>query len=224
MTIPQMLIRLREGISFVYDTVLARCYKSSFGTCGKNVLLKPSTSIFKGIQNINISDDVRIARYATIYSTGAKVFIGRKVGIAPYLKIITGNHRTNVVGHFMFDGDYEKSPDDDKDVIIKGDNWLGINVTILSGVTIGRGCVVASGSVVNKSCPPYSIVGGVPAKVLKWRFSIEEILTHELALYPPEERYTEEDLVSIRKKYEMMSNISKDNLQSTRFLRESLGG
>lgn len=199
MSILKSFIKFRDCFSFVYDSLLSICYKSAFGACGKNVLLKPSTSIFKGLHNINISDDVRIARYATIYSTVAKVFIGPKVGIAPYLKIITGNHRTNVVGHFMFDGDYEKKPDDDKDVILEGDHWIGINVTILSGVTIGRGSVIAAGSVVTKSVPPYSIVGGVPAKVLKPRFSIEEILEHERILYPPEKRYSKEMLNNIHK-------------------------
>ena len=56
------------------------------------------------------------------------------------------------------------------------------NVTILKGVTIGRGSVVAAGAVVTKSCPPYSIIGGVPAKVLKMRFTPAEIEKHERIL------------------------------------------
>lgn len=57
--------------------------------------------------------------------------------------------------------------------------WVGSNVTILKGVTIGRGSVIAAGAVVTKSCPPYSIIGGVPAKVLKARFTPDEIKEHE---------------------------------------------
>ena len=56
-------------------------------------------------------------------------------------------------------------------------------MTILKGVTIGRGSVIAAGAVVTKSCPPYSIVGGVPAKVLKMRFTSGEIKEHERMLY-----------------------------------------
>ena len=171
------------------------------GHCGKNVMIKPRTSVFKGIENLYIDDDVRIARYAVIYSTRAKVFIGSKTGIAPYLKIITGNHRMNNIGHFMFDGDNNKNPDDDKDVIIEGDSWFGINVTILSGVTIGRGSVIAAGAIVNKSCPPYSIIGGIPAKVLKFRLTIDEVLEHERILYPEDKRYTKEELMEQRKNY-----------------------
>lgn len=166
--------------------------------CGRNVMIKPLSSVFKGIENFHLSSYIRIARYAVVYSTKANVYIGSKVGIAPYLKIITGNHDYRHAGKFMFDGDYEKNPDDDKDVIIEGDSWFGINVTILSGVTIGRGSVIASGAVVNKSCPPYSIVGGVPAKIIKYRFTIEEALEHECHLYPEEIRYTRQELENSR--------------------------
>ncbi len=193
--------RLQQLIQFVQDKFWAYFIKRSMGHCGRNVMIKPTTSVFKGLENFYIDDDVRIARYAVIYSTRAKVFIGSKTGIAPYLKIITGNHRINNVGYFMFDGDKNKNPDDDKDVIIEGDSWFGINVTILSGVTIGRGSVIAAGAVVTKSCPPYSIIGGIPAKVLKFRFTIDEVLEHEIKLYPENKRFTKEELIVQRKAY-----------------------
>lgn len=60
--------------------------------------------------------------------------------------------------------------------------WCGANVTILKGVTIGQGPVVAAGAVVTRSCPTYSIIGGVPARLLKRRFSDEEIAEHERCL------------------------------------------
>ena len=152
------------------------------GHCGRNVMIKPATSIFKGLKNFYISDDVQIARHACIYSTNARVFIGSKVAIAPYLKIVTGNHRIDAIGHYMFDADYDKHETDDQDVIIEGDNWIGMNVTILKGVTIGHGSVVAAGAVVTKSFPPYSIIGGVPARLLKMRFTPEQIKEHERLL------------------------------------------
>ena len=63
-------------------------------------------------------------------------------------------------------------------------------MTILKGVTIGRGSVVAAGAVVTKSCPPYSIIGGVLAKVIKQRFTPEEIVKHETILYGAKEDIT----------------------------------
>lgn len=145
---------------------------------------------------------MRIARNAVIYSTNAKLFLGSKIDFAPNVKIITGNHRYDAVGHFMFDGDVPKRPEDDQDVHIEGDNWFGINVTVLAGVTFGRGSIAAAGSLINKSMPPYAIVGGVPAKVLKWRFTIDEVLEHERVLYPEEKRFTREELMEQRAPYQ----------------------
>lgn len=61
------------------------------------------------------------------------------------------------------------------DIIVDDDVWIGYGATILSGVHIGQGAVVAAGAVVTKDVPPYAIVGGVPAKVIKYRFSSEII-------------------------------------------------
>ena len=87
------------------------------------------------------------------------------------------------------------------DIQIDDDVWLGYGATILSGVHIGQGAVVAAGAVVTKDVPPYAIVGGVPAKIIKYRFEpelIESLLTvdyskldddtirtHEADLYQP---------------------------------------
>lgn len=89
----------------------------------------------------------------------------------------------------------------DQDVIIEPDVWIGINVTILKGVTIGRGSTICVDAVVSKSTPPYSISGGVPAKFIKFYWTIDQILEHEKALYPVEERYTREQLEEIFAKY-----------------------
>lgn len=65
------------------------------------------------------------------------------------------------------------------DIIVEDDVWIGYGATIMSGVHIGQGAVVAAGAVVTKDVPPYAIVGGVPAKIIKYRFEpdmIEELL------------------------------------------------
>lgn len=193
-----ILIKYEVWYEFLRDKFWSFFIKKAMGKCGKNIMIKPSTSVFKGVENFYFDKDIRIARYAVIYSTKAKLIIGKKVDIAPYLKIITGNHTIDGLGHFMFDGGYPKKPEDDQDVIIEGDAWLGINVTILAGVTVGRGSVISAGAVVTKSCPPYSVLVGVPAKVLKYRFSVEEVIEHEKKLYPEAERYTKEQLYASR--------------------------
>ena len=87
------------------------------------------------------------------------------------------------------------------DIVIGDDVWIGNNVTILSGVHIGQGACVAAGAVVNKDIPPYSIAGGVPNHVIKYRFGddmIQELLkidfsklTKELIAAHKEDLYTE---------------------------------
>jgi len=62
-----------------------------------------------------------------------------------------------------------------KDLVIGNDAWIGTGALILSGVTIGDGAVVAARAVVTKDVPPYAVVGGVPAKILRYRFSPENI-------------------------------------------------
>ena len=102
------------------------------------------------------------------------------------------------VGSFMYDIKVKK-PGDDLDVHIEDDVWIAANVTILKGVTVGRGAVVAASSLVIHDVPPYAIVGGVPAKVLKYRFLADDIKKHEEILYEPNERLTIEQINTIRK-------------------------
>ena len=138
--------------------------KCSLGGVGKNVHIAEKSNI-KGNKNIYIGNDVSIGPHSLLWTTGAKIFIKDKVIIGPGLSIITGNHRTNIVGKYMADITIEeKQKDDDQNVVIEKDVWIGANVVILQGVTIGNGAVIAAGAVVTKSVEPYSIVAGIPAK------------------------------------------------------------
>ena len=140
---------------------------------------------------------VRIHKYATIFSTDAKLIIGNKVALGPKVTIMTGNHATDTIGTFMWDV-HTKKEGLDKDVILEDEIWVGSNVTILSGAHISRGCVIAAGAIVNKYIPPYAIVAGVPAKVLKYRFTPEQIIEHEKVLYAEDKRLTLEQIVKSR--------------------------
>ena len=186
-------VRLSLAFSYVWDKLWSPFYKKCMKHCGKGVYLRPTCSDLKGLYNLSIGDGSSIPKGSVFYCTEAPLTIGRKVIFGPNPTIITGDHRINVVGKFIMDSN-EKLPENDAPVVIEDDVWCGANVTILKGVTIGRGSVVAAGAVVTKSCPPYSIIGGVPAKVLKRRFSKEEIIEHERNLYPEDERLSIEEL------------------------------
>lgn len=155
--------------------------KAPWGFIGKNAIIS-SNSIFTPYSNIYIYDDTYIGPKALIYCSNSKVIIHRKVVIGPGITIIGGNHHYSTVGKFIIDNEI-KLPEDDSDVIIEPDVWIGANVTILKGVTIQRGSIIAAGAVVTKSVAPYSIIGGVPAKLIKMRFTNEEIIEHEKILY-----------------------------------------
>lgn len=94
-----------------------------------------------------------------------------------------------VIGKFCSDINESNKPKGyDKDIIIENDVWIGCNVTLLAGIHIGRGAIIAAGTVVSKDVPHYAIVGGVPAKIIKFKWTAEEILKHENGLYPESER------------------------------------
>lgn len=106
------------------------------------------------------------------------MIIGKKCLFGPGCTFITGDHRTDVIGMHIYDCN-EKRQENDLPIVIEDGVWCGANVTILKGVTIGKDSIVAAGAVVTKSFPPYSIIGGVPAKLLKKRFTEEQIQEHE---------------------------------------------
>lgn len=138
-----------------------------------------------------------IGPYAFISATNAKFIIKGNCAIAEGLTVHTGNH-ARIKGMFVTDVTEKGKPEGyDKDVIVEEDVWIGSNVTLLSGVTIGRGATIAAGAVVTKSIPPYCIAGGVPARVIKFYWTVNEIIDHELTLYPEEKRLSKEYLESI---------------------------
>lgn len=171
-------VKLSLSFSYIWDRIWAPFYKNAMRQCGKGVYLRPMCSDFKGLWNMSIGDGSSIPKGSTFYCTEAPLSIGKKVIFGPNPTIITGDHRIDVIGKYIMDSN-EKLPENDAPIIIEDDVWCGANVTILKGVTIGRGSVVAAGAVVTKSCPPYSIIGGIPAKVLKMRFTPEQIIEHE---------------------------------------------
>ena len=134
------------------------------------------------LNEVTLGDFTYIAGNTSILRTT----IGKFCSIGPDCKIGLGKHPTKdfVSTHPVFFSTLKQAQvtfadrnyfDEFAYIIIGNDVWLGANVIVVDGVKIGDGAIVAAGSVVTKDIPPYTIVGGVPAKIIKYRFEKEEI-------------------------------------------------
>lgn len=161
-----------------------------------------------GIDNMICGESVSIGKNAVIMCTRSKLIIEGHFVSGPNLTVVAGNHMA-VVGRYLDTvTDEMKDATDmdrkyDQDICIEKDVWVGANVTILKGVTIGRGCIIAAGSVVTKTMPPYCIIAGVPAKPLKVRWTIDQILEHERSLYIESERLSKDYIEILSDKYKI---------------------
>lgn len=103
-----------------------------------------------------------------------KLYIGSYCSIAPGVQfLLGGEHQINSISTYPFKVKvfgYEREAGSKGNIVIKDDVWIGTNAIICSGITIGQGAIVAAGAVVTKDIPPYAIVGGNPAKIIKYRF------------------------------------------------------
>ena len=116
---------------------------------------------------------------------GNQLIIGNFCSIARNFTVyLGGNHNVNWVSTYPFGHIHtstfntffaENHPSTKGNVVIGNDVWIGGNVTIMSGVTVGDGAVIANNSHVVKNVEPYSLVGGNPAKLIKYRFTNKQI-------------------------------------------------
>lgn len=136
--------------------------------------------------------------------------IGNYCSIAKNVEIfLGGNHRTDWVSSYPFPAFFAQANHIQNyvasrgDIVIGSDVWLCQNATILSGVTIGHGAVVANGAIVTKDVHPYEIVGGNPAKHIRWRFDEH---TREALLESAWWDWPEEEILNV------VDKLCSDNL------------
>lgn len=148
-----------------------------------------------------------------------KLCIGNYCAIGPGVQFLLGaEHKMNTITMYPFkekNFGFANEALSKGDIIIGDDVWFGTNALICSGVKIGQGAVIAAGSIVTKDVEPYAIVGGNPAKLIKYRFS--EPLRKRLCnidLVKLYDKFTKEDIDLI------YSDLNEETLEKL----ESLGG
>ena len=176
----------------LYNTYVASLNKSQFGYCAEDVYLGPPLT-FSNPKNVFLYKHTNL-KNAIIFSNNARFIMKPYADVGEGLRVSTGNHAMVIGKMHNTILDKNKPEGLDKDVVIESDAWCGRNVTLLAGVTVGRGSIVGAGAVVTKDIPPYTVCVGVPAKPIKFKWTIDEILRHERLVYDEKERYLKEEL------------------------------
>lgn len=129
---------------------------------GERVVFYPGVWISPGKQ-LRLGSDVDLALDVIITTSGG-VTIGARTLIGYRTQVLSSNHRVGAIAEKVFSAGHIY-----KEVIIGSDVWIGANCTILPGVKIGDGAVVAAGTVVTKDVPVGAIVAGVPGRIIRFR-------------------------------------------------------
>ena len=172
---------LGEKLTTFFGNTFCKIKKNVY--IGKKTRISPSALVCPRKSSISIGDKTMICRDAVIQGNvkighdssvqthsliigdaECGITIGNFVRIAPFVTIISSNHifeRTDIPIYMQ--------GSKGKPIVIEDDVWIAARVNIMAGVTIGHGSVIAAGAVVTKDVKPYSVMGGVPAKLIKVR-------------------------------------------------------
>lgn len=161
-------LKLGRSVS-IHDNVYLDALSSRGITLGDNVTIRENAIIectgilrFPG-EGIIIGNNVGISQNCFIAARGF-ISIGDDVQFGPSVTLVSENHNFEDPNILIRNQGVRR-----EGIIIESDCWLGAGSKIMDGVWIGKGCIIAAGAVVTKNVPPYSIVGGVPARLIKKR-------------------------------------------------------
>lgn len=182
-------------LSKSFDRMIMHFNSKIFAGCGNNVIFFPTKSIFT-YENITIGNNVSIGYGASFIATHSHITIGDNTMFGSNVTIRGGKHSSHIIGKLMRNYDHiDKLSEDDIPVVIGEDVLIETGAIILNGVHIGRGAIIEPGAVVRINIPPYAIVEGVPAKIVRFRWSVADIVMHEKLVYPIEMQISENELI-----------------------------
>lgn len=171
--------------SFIRKVIVKRiATKRRFTTYNYDIPFKLMPNVGVGVlinRDASFEDsDTTIGDYT--YINGGHIYnsqIGKFCSIGYGVSVGPGEHQIERISSFPLSsrafGEYDAGEFITKKTVIGNDVWLGNNAIVLQGVTVGNGAVIAAGAVVTKDVPPYAIVGGVPAKIIRYRFENQMI-------------------------------------------------
>jgi len=172
-----MLFFIKNLFRKLTGTIVQRNFLSL--TAGESVNLSPNLAINAGHVMIGDYSYIGSGRISSLSNT--QITIGKFTSIASGINIIGALHKHHISTY----GLSKLLKDTDRrglvhgisrgDIIIGNDVWIGTNAIVLSGIKISDGAIIGAGAVVTKNIPPYAVAVGVPAKVMKNRFSDEDI-------------------------------------------------
>jgi len=152
-------------------TILRYHYRPRFKQCGSNVSFDPATSQID-YEHVSLGSNVSLGSGAVI----GRARIGDDVMFAPNVHLRDGNHRYDLVGRAI-----RESGDADPGLVeIGSDVWIGDGTTVLRGGRVGEGAVIGTRSVVTRPVPPYVVAAGSPCRVLRLRFTDDDLRGHLL--------------------------------------------
>lgn len=187
------------GVKLFIKRFLQLYYKSKLGFCGQDNDIHYPCHLGNP-SHIYLQDYTLIQPDCRFIIHTGKVYIGKWSSLSCNCIVVTGNHVPTVGINQRILGRGHIN-DNEKDVYIDEDCWVGVRVTILAGTHLRRGSIVGANSLLNRDYPPYAVLVGSPARVIASKFTIDQIIEHESLLYPKEDRYSRAELESVFDQY-----------------------
>jgi len=164
-------IELGDGVE-IEDNAVLDCSSRASLSIGDHSHIHTHAILMTYGGQISLGSYCTVNPFCILYGHGG-IKIGNEVRIATHTVMVASNHVYDDPNRSI-----RSQGVTGRGIVVEDDVWVGAGVSVLDGVTIGRGSVVGAGAVVTTDVPPYSVVGGVPARILKWRKSPEAVKHH----------------------------------------------
>lgn len=188
---------LKDGLIGIKKTFFISTYKK-YGYFAKNAKIFQPGFCIK--ENVFIYENSVVHEFHKLITLKGKFVLKQNSVAAAGLTVITCNHGYKNVGDYPNGQGWTDYIIED--VIVEEHVWIGANVTLCPGSHVNRGIIVAAGAVCTKTYyPPYSIIGGNPAKFIKFKFTLDEQIEHEIKCFDEKDRLDRQLLIDNYKKF-----------------------